>query len=177
MEQVVQPQPQPGSPEAGDHIEQAHGQAQAQFGKLKEMEGKLDKVRLGLTKLAKMGDVVTSEDVIKEAGNLVAEGLDPQTIAGMMADMPENSQALAGWIAKQVQGITQKEGQIDQALAKARGQLGATSLALVAHHAGQVPPAPVPQASGGLALGPPAIGEGPGTLAASSAPMEETNAA
>ena len=59
----------------------AHQTAKSQFNKLAEARSMLDKTRVELETLTKLGDIVTSEDVIKGAGKLVAEGLSPVAMA------------------------------------------------------------------------------------------------
>ena len=112
-----------------------HDQMLAQFNKFTQSRDMLDKVRVELTTLAKLGDTITPEDVIKGAGALVGHGMSPMELAGMLADMPEGGQALAGWVASKAQAATQTEAKLSGMIQQARGHLGAAALALIAQHA------------------------------------------
>lgn len=111
-----------------DHLESLHN-------KVTESVTKMDKLRLGLGKLAKMGDTVTQDDVIGEAGELVAHGLDPMAIASVLADMPQDGQPLAQWVTQRAQAATQKEQQLLQGRDQVQTQLGAQALKIVMAHA------------------------------------------
>lgn len=110
----------------------------AQFTKLAEARSMLDKVRVELTSLDKLGDLVTSEDVIRGAGKLVAAGLSPMAMAKLLSDLPEQGPAINAWLASHAQAVGQREQQLDPVLAEARHQLGVSALrALAGHHVEQ----------------------------------------
>lgn len=134
----------------------------AQFTKLAEARSMLDKVRVELTSLDKLGDLVTSEDVIRGAGKLVAAGLSPMAMAKLLSDLPEQGPAINSWLASHAQAVAQREQQLDPVLAEARHQLGVSALrALAGHHVeqslqqapGATSPAPNDLAPGGQQQG------------------------
>lgn len=135
---------------------------QAQYSQLMSIRGLLDKIRVELTSLQKLGDLVTSEDVVRGAGNLVAAGANPADMAALLSSMPEGGQALQQWISGNAEMVGQKEGELDGPLQMMRHELGVAALrTLAADHLGNPPsasspPLPVntrPQVLGGL-IGP-----------------------
>ena len=131
----MQPQPAPapavGASGAPPSLETQHDQLVAKYSKATEARAMLDKVRLQMDSLAKLGDSVTPEDVIKSAGKLVAAGLEPNAMASLLADMPQNAEALQSWIASHDQQVTQREQQLDQVHGAIQHQMGATGLRLL----------------------------------------------
>ena len=116
-------------------LSQAHDMARSRFLKTGQVMDRVDKIRTELTTLAKLGDTVTPEDVIKGAGKLVASGMDPMQMASLLADMPTNGGvALANWVAQHAQAMTQKEAQFGQVHAQARHESGVAALRLLAGH-------------------------------------------
>src|ERR1700683_5167995 len=124
-------QPQPG-PQPLDPM-QAHMQALAQYSKTGAAVKMLDSIRQELTKLTQLGDAVSPDDVIKGAGRSVAAGATPQEMAGILSDMPENSQALAQWVQTHLESITQREAQVLPAHVQAQHQVGVTGLQAMMH--------------------------------------------
>src|ERR1700733_493095 len=106
----------------------AHSAARAKFEKLAGARQMLDKARVELTKLAELGDLVTSEDVIKGAGKLVGEGLSPMAMAKMLSDMPEGGPQLSGWLGQQSQMLAAREAQLQPVLDSARHQMGVAAM-------------------------------------------------
>lgn len=100
----------------------------SKYQKLMQAGETLSSVRVGLDKLSTLADTITQEDVIKEAGVLVAKGLTPTSVAGLLADMPENSEQLAQWVAKHDQDVTQREAQLEQVTNGIRHQLGVQAI-------------------------------------------------
>jgi len=148
----------------------------ARFDKTSEVSKNFATVRAGLDSLVKMGDAVTSDDVIEEIGKLVAQGLSPEPLIAMMAGdpqngvppMPESGQALAAWVQSHEQQFVQQEQQLAQVHSMAQHQLGVAGVqGLLIHHIeaikgqGQGPapkgpgPAPTPPPSNPLAAGAP----------------------
>ena len=140
----------------------SHAQARAAFDKTGSATTMLDRVRTGLTQLAALGDLVTPEDVVGEAGKLVAHGADPLALAGLLADMPQNGggQALAGWVNQHATVVAQREAQVAQAHAAAKHALGVSALHVLQAHgvagvgSGAAPAPPQPTAPTANALAP-----------------------
>lgn len=118
-----------------DPLTTTHDQAKAKFDQSNQAMQQLSAVRGELDKLAKLGDTVTSEDVIQGAGSLVAAGLDPHSLAALLADMPTGGgNALAGWITQHDAVVTQREQQVAQVHATNRHQMGVAAIhGLIAH--------------------------------------------
>lgn len=112
-----------------------HGEIAAAYGKMKDAFGRIDSARQALGALTRMGDMVEPEDVIREAGSLVAKGFDPRALATTLADMPPNGgQALAAWLGTKVQGLTATEARAKPQLESLRHHLGMSALRLLAAH-------------------------------------------
>ena len=130
----------PGFDHAGLRQRLVAGQqhAEALFDKTSKARKDIGVLQSGLAKLMKLGDLVTPEDVIEQAGKLVAKGFEPMILAGYLADMPEagGGEALAGWVAQHVQTADQNAQQIDQLHQQARHQLGTSSLSVLQAHSG-----------------------------------------
>ena len=140
------PPSDPHSPLRG-RLLSSHSAAKAQFDKTSELVSRADRARTGFLALTSLGDSVSPEDVIGEAGKMVAAGEDPLVLAGVLADMPSNGggAALAGWVQAQMAKAQQMEAQIMQAHNAARHQLGVSALhVLQAHGPGQISPSPAP---------------------------------
>lgn len=111
-------------------IRGGYDQAKSQHSKLLESAKRLDVVRSELDELAKLGDTVTPEDVIKGAGALVGAGFDPTQMATMLAQMPTaGGQALAAWVQQADAGAQQHEASMAQAMQQSKIHMGATALA------------------------------------------------
>lgn len=115
----------------------AHSAAKSMFEKTGELVGRTDRARVQLEHLTALGDMIAPEDVIKSAGRLVAGGEDPLALAGLLADMPDNPQALQGWVAQHAQQAAQTEQQVLQTHAAARHQLGVSALHVLQAHGQQ----------------------------------------
>jgi hypothetical protein len=109
-----------------------HDQVKAQYQQVGEALGRLDAVKNGLANLAKLGDMVTSDDVVKEAGKLVAAGLDPKALASLMSEMPARGQALALWLSQHATGAAAREAQLVPVLQSLRYSMGQNALHLLA---------------------------------------------
>jgi len=142
-------------PPAAPHLQaldQIHSANKAQFDKLDSSRQTLERVRAQLDQLAKLGDSVTAEDIIKAGGGLVAAGLTPKAVAGLMATLPPGGgQALAGWVDQQEQQLVMQEQQNKQMHQLAAHQMGASAIHALASHAheaqGAKAQAPAPQAA------------------------------
>jgi hypothetical protein len=111
-----------------------HDMTRAKYDKLAEAKGLLEKVKKELLPLAKMGDTVSQDDVIKAAGKIVGHGLGAGAVAGLLADMPQDGQPLAAWVAQHLLGIQQREQQLAPVLTGIQHELGVHSLQLLAAH-------------------------------------------
>lgn len=117
-------------------MEAAHDQAKARYQATSKGMANIDHFNQGLGMLGKMGDAVTPEDVIQEAGKLVAQGQDPAMLAGFLADMPTSGgMALAAWVKQHQQTIQANELQVQAMHGMARHQLGVSALQGLAAHA------------------------------------------
>jgi len=145
--------PAPALPPHLQAMDQIHSTNKAQFEKLDASRQTLMKARIEFDKLMKLGDAVTAEDVIKAGGGLVAAGLTPKGVAGLMATLPQGGgEALAGWVQQHEQMLEQQEQQNQQLHQLAGHQLAASavnSLASYAHEARGQAPAPAPAAPAG----------------------------
>ena len=138
-------------------LDQIHSANKAQFEKVDSSRQTLLKVRAELDKLQKLGDSVTTEDVIKAGGGLVAAGLTPKAVAGLMATLPQGGgEALAGWVQQHEQMLDQQEQQNQQMHQLAAHQMGASAIHALASHAHEaqgpqapksMPPAAAPAAA------------------------------
>jgi len=164
-------------PNLVDQAHSEHQQLASGYKKLTEAKTLLDKVRAGMDSLAALGDMVSHEDVVKEAGKLVAAGLDPSAMASILADMPPEGEALQAWVTQHDQQIAQREQQLEQVQGLVRHEMGTSAMKVLslahlkeglgAHLAGALgPQAPgaAPEGSSplpsGNALGAPPPGQG-----------------
>lgn len=138
-----------------------HDMTKAKYDKLAEAKKMLGKVKNELLPLVKMGETVNQDDVIKAAGKLVSHGLGAGAVAGLLADMPPDGQALAAWIAQHMIGIQQREQQLTPILTATQHALGTHALQLLAAHSIH---GSLPSETGGLATD-----AGPGEISASPA--------
>lgn len=137
--QMTQPAPVAKAPQFFKHVpalEAVHDQAKARFQATSKGLSNIDHFTQGLTMLQKKGDAVSPEDVIQEAGALVAKGQDPAMLAGFLADMPTSGgTALASWVQQHLQTVQANEQQVQNMHRVSRHQLGVTALQGLAAHA------------------------------------------
>lgn len=108
----------------------------AQYAKMRQAEKMMDSVKNGLVELAKLGDTVTTEDLIRESGKLVAEGLDPKQMAGMLADAPEKGDLLSEWVDQHLQQSIMMGSQVEFAIRGVRQEIGVRAMhGLMMQHA------------------------------------------
>lgn len=120
-----------------DMVKQAHDTARAMFNRTSEAMKHLGTISAKLGDLAKLGDVVTPEEVLKAAGELVAGGtFTPHEAAVTLADMPDNGVALGGWVQQHLANTQELGQKLGQMHALARHELGASGMRLLAMHAG-----------------------------------------
>ena len=112
-------------------------QAQARFNAVQKEVKKIGGIRKGLDALGRLGDTVTSDDVLDEMSDLVAHGADPKMFAAMMAGnsdvgvgpMPPQGEALQGWLGDISEKLLRPyEEQLRPAAALAQHQLGVAAL-------------------------------------------------
>lgn len=119
----------------------------AKYQKLTSAGAMLSRVRMTLDSLAKMADMVSTEDVIKGAGQLVASGLDPLSVAGLLADMPQAGEQLASWVKGHDADVRKREAQLATVTSGIRHQMGVVGLRSLMEKSkgGGAPTMPVPQ--------------------------------
>jgi len=129
----------PGGPfdELMPHLEREQDGLQARYGKLMSADKMLRTTRGELDKLVKLGDVVTMDDIVEGAGQLVAAGLDPLAMASLLADVPSTGgpQALAEWLMGQDSQVKQREQQLDVVTRTIRHQMGVSAMRVLMGHA------------------------------------------
>lgn len=130
-----------------------HGAIKARYNGTKDSLEKVAFLEAGMERLGEMGDMVTQEDIVKEAGKLVGRGIDPLELAGVLAGMPVQGggAALAGWLQQHTQALVGAKQQLQQAHAEARHQLGVSSLHIAAAHS--LGPGAAPMAQNTVAPG------------------------
>lgn len=140
----VPPGPMPPEHHPGlmQYLGQGLDMATVKLDKLDAAARLLSATRAEMDSLAKMADLVTHEDVVRGASKLVAAGLSAGAVAGLLADMPPDGPALAGWIAEQDQQVHQREAQLAQAHALARHQTALAGVRTLMGHSMAPPEAP-----------------------------------
>jgi hypothetical protein len=113
-----------------------HQRNKALFSQTGQALKKIDVIRKGLERLADKQDVVTMDDIIDEAGKLVAHGIDPMALAGILADAPQEGggEALGGWVASHAQAAAQGEQAMMQQHTLARHNMGVSAIHLIMAH-------------------------------------------
>lgn len=126
-----------------DVLQGLHGETQDaanHFDKLGQVRERLDKTREVMDSLVKLGDTVTTDDVMKATASLVTAGVDPIGLAKTLSTMPPaGGEALAGWLQQQDQAIAQKEAALGQMHEAARHDLGVKAMRTLMMHA-HMPP-------------------------------------
>jgi hypothetical protein len=109
----------------------------AAFEESGKMLKRLDAVRKGLEKLREKQDIVTMDNVVEEAGKLVAHGIDPIALAGILADAPQQGggEALGAWVAQHAQNAEQAEQQMMQQHKLLQHEMGSSAWHLMVAHA------------------------------------------
>lgn len=124
------------SKQSGPKIEEVmaeqHDAIRMKLDKLEEVQAKQRAVRIQLDHLTKLGDLITTDDVLSSASHIVAAGVDPMQMATLLTDMPEQPEALRQWVVQQDQQIQQKEQQLDQVLGMVRHETGLAALRMLA---------------------------------------------
>ena len=112
------------------HTEDNWKQAQAQHKVLLQSVKRMDSVRRELDALAKLGDQVQVEDVIKGAGTLVGTGFAPAAVAQLLSTMPTTGgEALQAWVEQQDQQVQGAEAQLQKKVTASSIHRGITAMA------------------------------------------------
>ena len=116
---------------------QEHMRNKAAYAATSKALKQLDVIRKGLSKLADKQDMVTLDDVIEEAGKLVSHGIDPVSLAGILAEAPQEGggEALGGWVASHAQTAMQAEQQMTVQRNLIQHQMGVSATHLLMAHA------------------------------------------
>ncbi len=121
----VAPSPAPPKPKT---LEELNESLLANYGTLREAGQMLGVTREQIDDLLALQDTVSQEDVIDAASKLVANGLEPTEVAGILADMPEGSEALQVWLQGMSQRLEQQEKFVGDSTKELRHQLGVIGL-------------------------------------------------
>ncbi|MCK9361728.1 hypothetical protein M0Q28_05930 [Patescibacteria group bacterium] len=140
------------------NLDEVSGELQAKYSKLSSARDMLDAVQEQMDGLAVKYDTVSPEDVVTSAGKLVAAGLAPEAMAGMLADMPDNSQALQDWVAQHQKDVAARSEQLDALLGETRHQMGVVGLRQLMQRPGEIAPEAAPPQMGPLGAAPPTEG-------------------
>ena len=133
----------PPGPSITDAFKAHLESTQAQYNKVSGASKSFATIRAGLDSIAKLGEAITSDDVVEEMGKLVGAGIAPEGLIAMIAGdpasgvppMPESGQALAAWVQALEQKFQAQEQQVKSAHSMAAHQLGATGAqGLLLHH-------------------------------------------
>jgi hypothetical protein len=111
-----------------DEMDEISGQLQAKYSKLMTARDTLDAVQEQMDGLVEKYDTVSPEDVVTSAGKLVAVGLPAEEMAGLLADMPDNAQALQDWVGQHAKDVVERSAQVDAMLLETRHQMGVVGL-------------------------------------------------
>lgn len=97
----------------------------------------VDAVRKSLDRLQQKQDVVKMDDLIEEAGKLVAHGIDPMALAGILADAPQEGggEALGNWVSGHAQAAEQAEQGLMLQNRLAKHNIGVSASHLLMAHA------------------------------------------
>lgn len=136
---------------------QAHTGAVTQWDKMKEGQAALKNTREQLDKLVALGDMVTGDDVLDAATELVASGQSAATLAGLLADMPQDGPSLQQWILSQDQRVEQQEQAVEQGAKLAQHQVAVTAAQLLHGYGtlGEPPAESGPRPATSVAASPP----------------------
>jgi hypothetical protein len=96
----------------------------------------LDHIRKELDKLGDKQDMVTMDDVVGAAGRLVAHGIDPVALAGVLADAPQDGggAALGGWVQSHAQAAMEGEQKLLALHQANQHEMGVAALHVIMGH-------------------------------------------
>lgn len=116
------------------HMEGGHQREATKYEKLKEAQGKATTMREQLDSLVKLGDMISSEDLVKAASKLVAKGFGAGELAGILSEAPDAGEALQGWVMQKDLSLRQNEQKLTAMLDQTRHDLGVSAMRLLAGH-------------------------------------------
>ena len=123
------------------HMQKMHDLAGGLFSRTSEGMAHVNQMQAQLSSLAKLGDAVLPEDVIKTTGKLIASGsFTPQQAASVLSDMPQGGMALANWIQTHLVQTNQVAQQMQITHAIARHELGVSAIRALQAQSGQQGP-------------------------------------
>jgi len=111
-----------------------HDLISSQYNSINTTLASVDRLKTRLANLSKLGDMVTTEDVIKEASGAIAHGIPAGQIAGLLAEMPESGPQIAGWLQEKTVVLQQTEAGLLQAQEQMREHLGHAGMQMLMAH-------------------------------------------
>jgi hypothetical protein len=143
-------------------LEAQHDAALSMYDKTSEWMWHQQTLSDALSKLGKLGDLVTADDVIKAAGKLVSTGThSPMEMASILADMPQaGSSAIASWLQALAAKNAQTTQQVTAMHKQAQHKLGVAAMGLLMqdHNSSVTTPTASPATGNTLSTGGPASG-------------------
>lgn len=131
----VKPKPRPQSAMM-KHYSGHQDAAAERYSKMREAKTQIDAVMRVFGGLSQLGDTVSTKDVVKGCGDIVAAGVPAVQMATILADMPEKAPELQAWVNDEFKKAQSAEKQIDEGLNITRhGLISSALYALVAHSA------------------------------------------
>lgn len=110
--------------------------AAERYSKMREAKTQIDTVMNVFGRLSQLADTVTTKDVVKGCGDIVAAGVPAVQMATILADMPEKAPELQAWVSDEFKKAQDAEKQIDEGLNVTRHGLITSALyTLVANSA------------------------------------------
>jgi hypothetical protein len=148
--------PAPAGP-SPNPLEAQHDAALSMYDKTSEWMWHQQTLADALSKLGKLGDLVTADDVIKAAGKLVSTGThSPMEMASILADMPQaGSSAIASWLQTLAAKNAQTTQQVTAMHKQAQHKLGVAAMGLLMqdHNSSALAPAQATPQPNALATG------------------------
>lgn len=131
----LSPMASPMAQDPTQMLTKAHDTVKGLFQKTGQAMAHLETMQEALGQLAKLGDMVTPEDVIKTAGDLVGAGThSAQEMAVALSSMPPSGgQAIAAWVNEHIQRNAQQGKQLAQMHALARHETAVSGMRLLKH--------------------------------------------
>jgi hypothetical protein len=137
QQQPAAPEAAPAAPPSIQDLVQQHNQLSAAYKQLSAAAKQMEMVRKQLDELVELGDTVTTEDVVKSAGKLVAGGMPALEVAKLLSEMPDSGQPLASWLQDKDEMVAANEQQKEQILPLVQHQLGVSSVQVMQAMQGQ----------------------------------------
>lgn len=132
---TIKPRPR-AQTEMMKHYSGHQDAAAERYSKMREAKAQIDAVMNVFGRLSQLGDTVSTKDVIKGCGDIVAAGVPAVQMATILADMPEKAPELQAWVSDEFKKAQSAEKQIDEGLNVTRhGLISSALYNLVAHSA------------------------------------------